>query len=175
MGYEPNELPLLHPASIPGVIKTNEVRTPDSVQTVICLRSGLAPIWLRLACRVLPGLAVAAAMRPNVMPGPLTLLPVVRSPSRPRYRAPLVGSYPTVSPLTRIPTWETAGGTALCCGCSHTLSSFRDPKRTEACPHLLFREATLPIQAGRLGVGKFLCPITLDSDGSPRLIDTPVS
>jgi hypothetical protein len=37
------------------------------------------------------------------MPGPLTLLPVARSPSRPRYRVPLVGSYPTVSPLTRIP------------------------------------------------------------------------
>ena len=47
--------------------------------------------------------AVAAAMRPNVTPGPLTLLPVARSPSRPRYRMPLVGSYPTVSPLTGIP------------------------------------------------------------------------
>jgi hypothetical protein len=27
-----------------------------------------------------------------------------------------------------------------------------------ACPHLLFREATLPIQPDGLGVGKFLCP-----------------
>ncbi len=37
------------------------------------------------------------------------------------------------------------------------------------CPHLLFREATLPTQLGGLGVGKFLCPVELGSDGSPRL------
>ena len=46
-------------------------------------------------------LAIVAAMRPNRdRPGPLTLLPIVRSPSRPRYRVPLVGSYPTVSAIT---------------------------------------------------------------------------
>jgi hypothetical protein len=40
------------------------------------------------------------------MPGPLTLLPIARSPSRLRYRLSLVGSYPTVSPLTRVPAWD---------------------------------------------------------------------
>ena len=72
---------------------------PILFPTVICL-SPVAPDWRRLACRVLPDLTVAAAMRPNAWPGPLTLLPVARSPSRSRCRAPLVGSYPTVSPLT---------------------------------------------------------------------------
>jgi len=52
---------------------------------------------------VLPDFAVAAAARSNLgfpKPDPLALLPVARSPSRPRYREPLVGSYPTVSPIT---------------------------------------------------------------------------
>ncbi len=48
-------------------------------------------------------LAIVAAMRPNHdRPGPLTLLPIARSPSRPRYRVSLVGSYPTVSAITPV-------------------------------------------------------------------------
>ena len=46
-------------------------------------------------------LAIVAAMRSNRdRPDPLTLLSIARSPSRPRYRVPLVGSYPTVSAIT---------------------------------------------------------------------------
>ena len=42
--------------------------------------------------------ALATANRDR--PDPLTLLSIARSPSRPRYRVPLVGSYPTVSAIT---------------------------------------------------------------------------
>jgi len=90
-------------------------RTPDSVLTVICLRSH-AGFWQLLACRVLPGLAVAAAVRPNAVVerghAPAT------SVARPTHLAPgctlaqplallptLVGSYPTVSSLTRTPRY----------------------------------------------------------------------
>ena len=73
-------------------------------------------------------------MRPNLSwPGPLTLLSTARSPSRCGYRTPLVGSYPTVSPITphKLRSWS-----ALCCGCSQSRFS-------ALCPHLLFREAIL--------------------------------
>jgi hypothetical protein len=101
-------------------------------------------------------------MRPNVAPGPLTLLPVARSPSRPRHRAPLVGSYPTLSPLTRC----LAGGEQRAGLLS--VAVVVTAQLLTPCPHLLFREATLPIHKDRQGVGKFLYPLKAGSDGSPR-------
>jgi len=57
--------------------------------------------WQRLVCRVLLYLTFVAAMRPNrCQPGPLTLLSTARSPSQPCYQELLVGSYPTLSPIT---------------------------------------------------------------------------
>ena len=50
-------------------------------------------------------------------PDPLTLLPAARSPSRPHYCEPLVGSYPTVSALTL----------------ARTLSQFFDKQCSELC------------------------------------------
>ena len=79
----------------------DKLGTPDSVLTVICLRLPLLVAWQCLACRVLFCLTATAAMRPNQhRPGPLTLLSAARSPSQPRYRKLLVGSYPTVSLIT---------------------------------------------------------------------------
>jgi hypothetical protein len=98
-------------------------------------------------------------MRPSNLPGPLTLLPVARSPSRPRYRTSLVGSYPTLSPLTRFPMGSLAGLLSVAVVVKLQLLA--------ACPHLLFREATVSLSGP--GVGKFLCPILVDSDGSPHL------
>ena len=73
-------------------------------------------------------------------PGPLTLLPVVRSPSRPRCRAPLVGSYPTVSPLTRrLANGETRAG--LFSVAVVVAAQLLAPR-----PDLLFRQATLSVQ-----------------------------
>jgi hypothetical protein len=85
-----------------GGHQPGELGTPDSVQTVICLRTAFAD----LAAPGLSGITRPYRRRcdeTEPMPGPLTLLPVARSPSRLRYRQSLVGSYPTVSPLTRIP------------------------------------------------------------------------
>jgi hypothetical protein len=49
---------------------------------VICLTSLFARRQ-RLTCGVLPHLTIVAAVRPNFyQPGPLTLLPIARSPSR---------------------------------------------------------------------------------------------
>ena len=79
---------------------------------------------------------------------------------------PLVGSYPTVSPLTRrLARWQSAGGTL-------SVAVVVTAQLLAPRPHLLFREATLPVceansQSGQ-GVGKFLYPPEAGSDGSPR-------
>jgi len=83
---------------------------------------------------------VARGLRPlhRSTPSPLTLLPAARSPSRPHYCRPLVGSYPTVSAL--IPSLcsgqalrQARDGYTFCCGCSR-------PARLAACrtPSLAF-------------------------------------
>ncbi len=76
---------------------------------------GVLPILFEAAICLTPGGVVAPSLpgvtrlrrrhcgetKPVTEPGPLALLPVARSPSRPGYPEPLVGSYPTLSPLTR--------------------------------------------------------------------------
>ena len=75
--------------------------------------------------------------KPVAEPGPLALLPVARSPSRPGHPEPLVGSYPTLSPLTRTCLRRPlAGLLSVAVVVTMPLPAWR--------PHLLFREATLP-------------------------------
>jgi len=96
--------------------------------------------WRSLAWWVLPTLTVRAATRPNRrstigtgcpigQPWVTRLRTAWARPTRlaPRRTLaqpatsplPLVGSYPTVSPLTRtLRLLRAAGGSALCCGCS---------------------------------------------------------
>ena len=89
-------------------------------------------------------------------PGPLTLLSTERSPSRSCYQTPLVGSYPTVSPIT---LQKLKGWIALCCGCSQR-------RFAALCPHLLFREAVL---LQYLGVESREVPLPQQKMGQRRL------
>lgn len=68
-------------------------------------------------------------------PGPLALLPVARSPSRPRHRDRWWALTPPVRPLPG-PCWAPAGMLSVAVVVRTRLSP--------ACPHLPFREATLP-------------------------------
>lgn len=68
--------------------------------------------WRLFPCRVWPDLGIAAATRPSPKAQPTRLAPgrtLTQPGGLPR---PLVGSYPTGSPLTRKP-----GGIPFCCGC----------------------------------------------------------
>ena len=101
-----------------------------------------------LACRVQPGLAVAAAARPNrrLSPRSPAHSPCSRSHAHPagRVAAAAGGLLPhRFAPYRRL----SAGGNLFCCGCSQA-------RLSPACPHLLFRGATVPLPG--LGVGKFL-------------------
>jgi hypothetical protein len=74
--------------------------------------------WRLLTCWVLPSVIVAAATRPNPAkgPGPLALLPVARSPSRPCRHDRWWALTPPVRPLPALT--RSPGGYAFCCGCS---------------------------------------------------------
>ena len=84
-------------------------------------------------------------MRPNAQatarvapaPGPLTLLPAARSPGRPCCHGPPVGSYPTLSALTRDLAATSAGMLAVA-----VVVTSRLPAK---CPHLLFHGAASPV------------------------------
>jgi hypothetical protein len=97
-------------------------------------------------------------------PGPLALLPVVRSPSQAHHWHLLVGSYPTVSAVTRLrprrPRPAQAGLLSVAVVVARTLPT--------GCPHLLFRGATSLEPSLKPGVGKFLYahgPRATRSDG----------
>jgi hypothetical protein len=99
--------------------------------------------WRFLTCRVLPGFIVTAATRLNrglavpsqhSLPSPLALLPVAHSPSRPCLHGRWWALTPPVRPLPALPR-ALAGMLSVAVVVRTRLSP--------ACPHLLFRGATL--------------------------------
>ncbi len=106
-------------------------------------------------------------------PGPLALLPVARSPSQAHHWYLLVGSYPTVSAVTRLgprkPRPAQAGLLSVAVVVTRPLPT--------GCPHLLFRGATLPepsAQAGSREVPLRSGPKATRSDGyRPRSHTVP--
>ena len=113
---------------------------------------------------MLPDLVVAAATRPkrltkaNSFPGPLALLPVARSPSRPCLHDRWWALTPPVRPLPAL--LRSAGGNAFCCGCSQDAALAGLPPLTVSWgdPVLLLTRLA-DIQDAGLGVGKFLWAI----------------
>ena len=116
--------------------------TPDSVgsssRTVIYLSRN---DWRFVACWVLPNFTRTAATRSHRQAGK-TLSPCSQLHARPAdgiatwhgHQAmpqSLVGSYPTVSALTRSQACaQAAGGYAFCCGCSHGAVTSATPSLT---------------------------------------------
>ena len=120
MGYEPNELPLLHPAAPSGV--SNQTRfVPPILFKPSSVSNQVSP---DLAAPGLPGVTRPHRHRcdetenpgRNQLPGPLALLPVARSPSRPCHHDRWWALAPPVRPLPVLP--RCTGGNTFCCGCS---------------------------------------------------------
>ena len=141
-----------------GIIPPILSPLPQGEAAAICLTPG--PEWQLLTCRVLPGLIIAAAARPNpAYPDQWSAASPAHSPC----------SQSHARPARRVAT--TAGGLL-----PHRFAPYRRSlgvpagmlsvavvvrtRLSPACPHLLFREATLSppsTSAGwELGVGKFL-------------------
>jgi hypothetical protein len=116
-------------------------RTPNSpvdyhaVPTVICLSpTTQQPDWQSVTYWALPSLVHSAATRFNQ-----TLMQHLAKPTRLALSCTLawpgallhlpVGSYPTLSPLTK-QDLHPVGGTALCCGCSQAPVTRRLPPLT---------------------------------------------
>ena len=88
-----------------------------------------------VTCRVLPGFVRTAATRfytifaDNAKPTRLALRCTLAQPAP--FPRPLVGSYPTVSPLAGPAALRRPrGGSAFCCGCSHMAVAGRAPPLT---------------------------------------------
>lgn len=77
--------------------------------------------WQLLACQVLPGLAVAAAMRPNRLAAGLAHSPC--SQLHARLAGDITASAGRLLPYRFSPDphqqMPITGGNAFCCGCSH--------------------------------------------------------
>ena len=138
----------------------SESRLPPSVSPPV---TG----WRLLTCRALPDLIVAAATRPNPSPS-LRTRPTRLAPSRtlaqpavsPR---PLVGSYPTGSPLT---------STGMALAGMLSVAVVVRPRLSPACPHLRFRGATLPVR-GRAGSREVPLDSLPPSGGPPSSDGSP--
>ena len=142
-------------------LTTLPAHTPDSVAP-----AGAAAIYLtQPGCVAAPGLAGVTHLHrrccdetkpfdqplarsetdqsAGLRPGPLTLLPVARSPSRPHCCAPLAGSCPAVSALTSAAEGDREGrpyrrdGFTFCCGCSRPAIALRTPPLTVSWGNLL--------------------------------------
>ncbi len=118
-------------------------RTPDSVQSVICL----GDCRQRLRCEVLPRIGISAATgisSARARANPTRLAPSWTFTQPPQSPATLVGFYPTVSSLT---STQGGGRFVFCCSCRQPpllLPCRRRGRQGGSRPHLLFREATVP-------------------------------
>ena len=86
-------------------------------------------------------------------PGPLALLPVARSPSRPCHHSRWWALTPPVRPLPAL--IKSAGGNPFCCGCSQDAALAGLPPLAVSCGDLAQFPRGTPGGTGP-GVGKFL-------------------
>ena len=164
MGYEPNELPLLHPAPLPERFISQKGLVPPILFKPSSVSSQVIP---DLATPGLPGVTQPHHCRcdeteryarpPHLAPSCTlaqpTALPRIAGGLLPHRFTPYPGPITGMRPMAGL----------------FSVAVVVTAQLLASCPHLLFREATLPAAKGRLGVGKFLYPAKPGSDGSPHL------